>query len=269
MAIIENEQSNILTQEEIEAKCKSIQRSSHRLQNIIRNCKSIKLKNIDKWLEFESRNFLEENTNKNTRFHLYERGTIIFVNFGTSIGAELSGYHFAIVLNHRDNNKNGLLNVLPLTSKDSKYSFPLGKRIYNMIFENVEDQIRMSEDLYRKFNDFKEARGNNKEYNLWFDENSFTYLLDTAKTKSVITHEKHINCSELVKENLILLAQAKEFYQKFNKESYVKLASITSISKFRILKTINRVDPIGKICLSSDTMESIDAELAKILLSSR
>lgn len=268
MATELKELPSLLTQKEIEDKCKSIEKSSHKLQSLVRNCHSLKLKNIDKWLEFESRNFLEENAKKNTRFHLYERGTIVFVNFGTSIGAELSGYHFAIVLNHKDNNKNGLLNVLPLTSKESKFSYPLGKKIYNIIFENVENQLRISENLSEKFKNFKEARSNNnKEFALWFDESSYNYLLDSVKTKANLTHNRRINCNELIEENLLLLAQAKEFYQKFNKESFVKLGSITSISKFRIIKAINRIDPIGKIHLSSDIMQSIDTELAKILLS--
>lgn len=50
-----------------------------------------------------------------------------------------------------------------------------------------------------------------------------------------------------------------------NKDSFAKVLSITTISKHRIKKSINVVDPIGKIQLSKETMDRIDTEIVKAI----
>ena len=40
------------------------------------------------------------------------------INFGTNVGYELSGNHFAVVINQDDNYRNGVVTVIPLTSKE-------------------------------------------------------------------------------------------------------------------------------------------------------
>lgn len=48
-------------------------------------------------------------------------------------------------------------------------------------------------------------------------------------------------------------------------DSYAKILSITTISKYRIKKSINALDPIGKIQLSNETMDRIDTEIVKAI----
>ncbi|RHB08490.1 hypothetical protein [Holdemanella biformis] len=51
-----------------------------------------------------------------------------------------------------------------------------------------------------------------------------------------------------------------------NKDSFAKVLSITTISKYRIKKSINVLDhPIGKIQLSKETMDRIDTEIVKAI----
>lgn len=50
-----------------------------------------------------------------------------------------------------------------------------------------------------------------------------------------------------------------------NKDSFAKVLSITTISKHRIKKSINVLDPIGKIQLSKETMDRIDTEIVKAI----
>lgn len=51
-----------------------------------------------------------------------------------------------------------------------------------------------------------------------------------------------------------------------NKDSFAKILSITTISKYRIKKSINVLDhPIGKIQLSKETMDRIDTEIVKAI----
>ncbi|WP_237520014.1 type II toxin-antitoxin system PemK/MazF family toxin [Streptococcus pyogenes] len=53
----------------------------------------------------------------------------------------------------------------------------------------------------------------------------------------------------------------------YDKVSYAKLDSITSVSKLKIAKPINDLDPVGKITLSKEIMDNIDKALARQLLS--
>ena len=55
-------------------------------------------------------------------------------------------------------------------------------------------------------------------------------------------------------------------YQKYNKNSYVRLSDITTISKLRI-ERINKSDPSGKIRLTSEQMKGISDQLMKLYIS--
>ena len=88
-----------------------------RFELISQDIKIPKLKYLHRSLNFKSNIHYQENEGKVYKYQKYKRGSVVMVNFGTNIGYELSGNHFAIVLNKDDNNKNGLLTVIPLTSK--------------------------------------------------------------------------------------------------------------------------------------------------------
>lgn len=71
----------------------------------------------------------------------FQRGSIIKVNLGYNIGNELGGLHYCIVLNKKDNLKNGTLNILPLTSKKENKIYPsccinLGRELYDKLNQN-------------------------------------------------------------------------------------------------------------------------------------
>ena len=59
----------------------------------------------------------------------------------------------------------------------------------------------------------------------------------------------------------------KQLYNSYNKVSYAKIDSITSVSKLKISKPINDLDPIGRIQVSEEVMDAIDKAIAKKLLS--
>ncbi|WP_257787699.1 hypothetical protein [Companilactobacillus allii] len=73
------------------------------------------------------------------------------------------------------------------------------------------------------------------------------------------------DASQLNKETLDL-QKVIDIYQGYNKNSYVRLTDVTTISKFRI-KRLNRFDSSGKIQLSSEQMKVISDELMKLYIS--
>lgn len=74
------------------------------------------------WSLSQSNYFCNECFNPKDRYWKFERGSIVFVDFGINIGSEMSNRHFAIVLNKYDSPKNRTLTVIPLSSKAGKFN---------------------------------------------------------------------------------------------------------------------------------------------------
>lgn len=70
--------------------------------------------------------------------------------------------------------------------------------------------------------------------------------------------------ADVINKALNMLQNITNFYNGKDKDSYAKILSITTISKYRIKKSINALDPIGKIQLSNETMDRIDTEIVKL-----
>lgn len=71
--------------------------------------------------------------------------------------------------------------------------------------------------------------------------------------------------ADVINKALNMLQNITNFYNGKAKDSYAKILSITTISKYRIKKSINALDPIGKIQLSKETMDRIDTEIVKAI----
>lgn len=117
--------------------------------NIINKKLPYKFTYLDDWLLKNSNLLLEETklleNKENKNYKNYERGTIIKVDFGVSLGSEMSQVHFAIVLNNYDNPKNNILTVIPLTSTKSKFNLNLKSLITDLIIE-IEQEIKKLEN---------------------------------------------------------------------------------------------------------------------------
>lgn len=89
-----------------------------------------KYRYLPQWTYTKSKLLLAEaQAKKKHNQKVYQRGCIIYVDFGINIGKEFSGPHFAVVLNKQDNPKNEKLTVIPLTSKHHKHTVPLSDTI--------------------------------------------------------------------------------------------------------------------------------------------
>lgn len=132
-----------MTEKEISNKCKSLDASNDTIKNIIKDCKNPKFNNLDSWQHFQAAAFKRENNpSRKNRFIKYKRGTIVMVNFGTSIGNELSGNHFAVALNKKGSPNFGEITVLPLTSKANKSNINLGNELIQNVFSDVLNSMQ-------------------------------------------------------------------------------------------------------------------------------
>lgn len=187
------------------------------------------------WLNYVSYLFKKEDQNDLPKnYYHFDRGAVIRVNFGVNPGSEFSFTHFAIVLDKHDNSRKSTLTVLPLTSKKGKNRYSLGKDLFNQTVAILTLQI---DNVIREANEFKKNAVSN-----WSDE-------EFAKAEKEIDELNHVIAT----------------YKDFNKNSYVRINDITTISKLRINR-LNKFDPSGKIKLSQKQMKEISLEISKSFL---
>lgn len=259
-----------MTQDEINRKCETINKSSDKLKEIIKNCNNQKFYYLDQWEMFQANMFTKENKNIQETYHKYKRGTIVYVNFGTGIGDELSGYHFGIVLDKKDNPKKGTVTVIPLSSKEKKAYLSLDKEIVNIIFNDIGLKIKK---LNEEISTIKQIIDDKEES--FIKENDLYIkikkdLIPSFLSDTNVWHEdgsnKVISLEEI---NNLIKSKSEKFdtlishYQKNIKSSYALIGNITTISKNRIKKPINELDPIGRVCISPEALKKIEIEIIK------
>lgn len=87
-----------------------------RLKDAITNQNDKQKRIIADWLTRWAGYIKGENTFNPSHLRSFDRGEIIFVDFGFRLKSELGGYHYVIVMDKRNNPKNPLISVIPLSS---------------------------------------------------------------------------------------------------------------------------------------------------------
>lgn len=164
----------------------------------------------------------------NMNFYTFKRGTVVMADFSPQVGSELKGKHFAIVLTKRDRSTNELLTVVPLTSKGNKHHLDLGDEIQKSIHSSIISRINQLP----------------KMINNQFNENISTNEFD----------EYNIMCSEIIQR-----------YASLKEHTYAKVHQLTTISKKRITKPVNKLDPIRKLKVSNKVLQLIDKKIVELL----
>lgn len=230
--------------------CLSLILHFFRFHKIIKNVKNPKFYHLHKDLDFISLIFEQENNNRTQQYHKYKRGSIVMVNFGTNIDCELSGFHFAIVLNKDDNFANGVLTVIPLTSKKKTHYLELQDSIPDLILRAQKeyiDTLKKDEDSLRGY------------LNQLSDENSS--IQEAIKKLNPSFKEKE---NSEIKKNMEKVCKVLKRYKEKDKTSYAMVRNVTTISKLKILKPINKFDPIGKIYISNKSLDKIDEKIKEL-----
>ncbi|MEG0732359.1 MAG: type II toxin-antitoxin system PemK/MazF family toxin [Vagococcus sp.] len=232
-----------------------------------------KFKYLPYWLKNKS-NYLERERISPPRSQkIYKRGSIIYVDFGINVGNELSGNHFAIVLNNTDNARNGVLSVVPISSKDKKSYIEVGKIIeipsikhFVSHADKIESEMKclltalIDKRLIQDEHLSGELREIYKNGNPMSPEDAVKKMEDSGiKWDDENSVLRKINSLEEERK-----AYRKVFlaYQKYSKNSFVMPLSIQTISKDRI-RQINKFDPSGKIKSPVDVMIKIDNAIIK------
>lgn len=67
-----------------------------------------------------------------------------------------------------------------------------------------------------------------------------------------------------VTENIMLQNEVIMRYTSLKKHTYAKVHQITTISKYRIVKPINQLDPIRKLTVSNEVMDKIEDKIKEL-----
>lgn len=210
---------------------------------------------------------------------VYSQGAIVKVDFGVNVGSELSGHHFAVVLNKKDNRNNSKLTVVPLSSKDYKTSIELNEFISEKsnteLLKSVVKYANISISFLHVMQKLQEAIGVNtkvtkKTIRDIEDEYGDAITVSDYEQATLFLKKEYsdwnedlstiLDKSKLAKQDLMMMRECRSQYEKYRKTSYAKIADITTVSKNRLMK-INKLDPIGKIRISKESMESINVAI--------
>lgn len=209
------------------------------------------------------------------KYHRYKYGSLVMVDYGLSIGDELCGNHFSIILTNDDTPYDSVVTVIPLTSKSGKNRLsldellPLLFTVYRgYILKGFNDylrkQIEESTEINEKLREFFVKEIGEEKTKLLFENKD--YVLDETVNLpqdlcDMISHSKE-SFSEYEK-NYEKYQKAFERYQNKNRISYAILNQIRTISKFRILKPINEYDPLNNLLIPKEYLLKIEKEIVK------
>ncbi|CAM3098574.1 type II toxin-antitoxin system PemK/MazF family toxin [Staphylococcus argensis] len=207
-----------------------------------------KFKYLPSWQYSKAYWFKKEYKGSNKkRFVKLKRGSIVFINFGVNVGSEISGHHFAVVINKNDTIFKPVITVVPLTSKCKDFYIALE----NTVIKNATEHLKMQlNEIYKRME---------------IPKNYIELSSNKSCEKFLISHFlvgflEFINVYAIIMENvkeINLLEKVIQMYTKYKKNTYADVNNIQTISKLKI-QSINKYDPSGKIKVSNDNLNDID-----------
>ncbi|MGX2946951.1 type II toxin-antitoxin system PemK/MazF family toxin [Enterococcus alishanensis] len=230
-----------------------------------------KYKYLPQWLTNFSQYLTNDRIKPKKNYKVYKRGTIVYIDFGINVGHELSGNHFAIILNNYDNAKNGLLTVLPISSKEKKNYVPVGVILGTQSIRHVINYSDKQQEKLRILILAALSTGllnPNKLSPILIDiadkgaPLNKEDVLKKAQKLNLVSYtpqELKQKTNELLKE-IHQSRKVFDTYKKYTKESYIMPLNIQSISKNRI-RRLNKFDPVGQIKAPANVLDKIDQAL--------
>lgn len=182
-------------------------------------------------------------------YYPYKRGRIILLNFSPSVGQEINNIHYAIVMTKHDRPHNGLLTVIPLTSKEKFYDVNLG----NWIGEAIEREYSM----FRSELTMRIAKRNVEVEDMY-----------SKIGKGYTIEEFEILKGKIIKDerDIETLKKLESKYKNIKSTTYAKVNQITTISKDRIINPLGKRDPLSHITLPDELLDLIDSKLKELFI---
>lgn len=181
----------------------------------------------------------------------YQRGQIVFVNFGYRIGRELGGAHYAIVIDVKNAQNASTLTVVPLKSYKGK------ETSYNKIY-CVKLQSDLRNKLYAKGTSIKAA--------------VFSRLLEISQqlnlpNSNISNHSLKLEKQKLKKRHK-LAEDVIKYSKKLKDGSIADIGQITTISKQRIMQPCKSGDVLANIHIDLEDLIAIENKIRYLFFTS-
>lgn len=185
-----------------------------------------KFKYLDYWVLSKSNYLLNNDRVYTNNKKVFNRGALINVDFGVNVGTELSGNHFAIVLNKKDNRKNDKLTVIPLSSHEHPHCVMLTDTIRDTSLTKINELyveilaiihaeyiilVNRLKDLYKNTSRLQKVKVKEDL------ERIIGHKLDLSSIdqEDMVIPPEHINYSDISESIISLIKKSQELYNKY------------------------------------------------------
>lgn len=222
----------------------------HFLNLYYSNVNNFKINNLPSWISFFAYTLQKEiNNDLPKHYRIYGPGEVVLVNFGVSIGQELCGIHFAVVLNRKDSKYNSTLLVVPLSSKYHEDYVSLDRELADsMKYTVVKSHLEIA----------KKVDSANK------DANNFFKALNNFHNSSIKATAKEI---ELLKSISFLPASNEDYKNNTEvakKNLQILLNSLSKVKDDKAYPVINKyISILEFISQSTKVYEKIQSNILK------
>lgn len=197
------------------------------------------------WLRDYTKLLRNEDSFRTKSVPRLKRGAVVSVDFGYRIGREFGGRHFAVVLDKENPLSAPVVTVVPLMSlkntyKPNPYTCLLDDGLYAPLFDRAASYSETADDLIRETKQMMSSSDTPLEMvraKLWAANQS------NEKAKKIIDEIKHLKAG-----------------------SVANTCQVTTVSKMRIKRPLQKDDPLYGIRLSTGDMEKINAQLKSLFI---
>lgn len=185
-----------------------------------------KFKYLDYWVLSKSNYLLNNDRVYTNNKKVFNRGALINVDFGVNVGTELSGNHFAIVLNKKDSRKNDKLTVIPLSSHEHPHCVMLTDTIRDTSLTKINELyveilailhaeyiilVSRLKDLYKNTSRLQKVKIKEDL------ERIIGHKLDLSSIdqEDMVIPPEHINYSDISESIISLIKKSQELYNKY------------------------------------------------------
>lgn len=185
---------------------------------------------------------------KQTKYRRYKHGQLVMVDFGKGMDHEFSFKHPAIVLTKDDNPLKGTVTVIPLSSKFHKHYLPLGMLINPYSFQELCNSILMHIEIDKKTT-----------------SEICNFNPDTDSPENLMERINSIRPSDYINDGKRIV-KILQMYFPLVENSYALVTDITTVSKLKIMKPVNKYDPLTNLIVSKEVMKKIYSKITELYI---
>lgn len=146
-----------------------------------------KMRRLPNWMNFYGRSLKQELHHKLPSYYRkFNQGTIVMVNYGVTVGSEMGGQHFAVVLTANDTKYKRDVVVVPLSSKYHKGYVDLGFDLLSgakaLMNDNIQSLFHRVNQLQLRLDEFNAS---NNPANLRLSQTDVIFLMEHGAVNSV------------------------------------------------------------------------------------